>query len=323
MASKIIVHDSEGNDEEFLCERVMTIGRDPASTIQLKDPLVSRNHGILRLVGDSDYYLLDSGSRNGVFLNETRISSPVLLTDGDQICIGESALSFHQETTQEFQVESDRNVFAETLLNSKPDIRSIIVLVSDIRGFTTMSEAIPIGVLTRLMADWFEKVQSIVELRSGRIDKFIGDCVLAKWEVVGGGSTHANLQALHCALEIEEYTSGLHLSFPEIQSPLQIGVGLNKGEAAVGVSSYNTIMGDVVNIAFRLESVSKEIGSDLVMNSSFYQMLDKLFPVDRQQRVSVKGKLKDLTVLGMKFSEVRHCLENFRSADTRNIFEST
>ena len=60
MASKIIVHDSEGNDEEFLCERVMTIGRDPASTIQLKDPLVSRNHGILRLVGDSDYYLLDS-----------------------------------------------------------------------------------------------------------------------------------------------------------------------------------------------------------------------------------------------------------------------
>ena len=50
-----------------------------------------------------------------------------------------------------------------------------------------MSEAIPIGVLTRLMADWFEKAQSIVELRSGRIDKFIGDCVLAKWEVVGGG----------------------------------------------------------------------------------------------------------------------------------------
>ena len=40
MASKITVHDSEGNDEEFLCERVMTIGRDPASTIQLKDPLL-------------------------------------------------------------------------------------------------------------------------------------------------------------------------------------------------------------------------------------------------------------------------------------------
>ena len=61
----------------------MTIGRDPASTIQLKDPLVSRNHGILRLVGDFDYYLLDSGSRNGV-INETRISSPVLL-NGDPL----------------------------------------------------------------------------------------------------------------------------------------------------------------------------------------------------------------------------------------------
>ena len=48
-------------------------------------------------------------------------------------------------------------------------------------------------------------------------------------------------------------------------------------------------------------------------------MLDKLFPVDRQQRVSVKGKLKDLTVLGMKFSEVRHYLENFRSAVLRAL----
>ena len=104
----------------------MAIGRDPSSKIQLKDPLVSRNHGILRLVGDSDYYLLGSGSQNGVFLNETRISSPVLLNDGYQICIGESALSFYQETTQEFQVESDRNVFAETLLNSKPDIRPLL-----------------------------------------------------------------------------------------------------------------------------------------------------------------------------------------------------
>ena len=75
-----IKHKSE-KEEELLCVNVMTIGRDRTSTICIQDPLASRNHGIIRAVGRDQYYLLDTGSRNGIYHNSRRISSPVLLKE--------------------------------------------------------------------------------------------------------------------------------------------------------------------------------------------------------------------------------------------------
>ena len=81
------------------------------------------------------------------------------MNDGDQIKIGDSVMTFTQEKEEDPAMENTTTDFAETMHYIKADIRSIIVLVSDIRGFTTMSESLPIETLTKLMSTWFEDVQ--------------------------------------------------------------------------------------------------------------------------------------------------------------------
>ena len=303
---KIIHRDKR--EEDLLCTNVMTIGRDRSSTICLPDPMVSRNHGIVRSVGREQYYLLDSGSRNGIYHNNRRISSPVLLNDGDKITIGDSIITFSQEREEDALMENTTTDFAETMHYIKADIRSIIVLVSDIRGFTTMSESLPIETLTKLMSTWFEEVQKTVAQNHGIVDKFIGDCVLAKWEV-DSGDKESLMRALNTVSELNDLTAQLHIRFPEVGKPLKIGVGLNQGEAAVGIGVDNTIMGDVVNTAFRLETASKDLNSDIVINSSFYEMLED-FPVREEKNISVKGKTSELTVTTASFEQVKNYLSS-------------
>lgn len=301
---KIIYEDKR--EKELSCTNVMTIGRDRSSDICLRDPLVSRNHGMIRSIGKEQYYLLDTGSRNGIYHNSRRISSPVLLKNNDTITIGENTICFVQEddTLEETQdITNTANDLSETMHFIKTDIRSIVVLVSDIRNFTAISESLPITTLTQLMSYWFEGVQAIVERNSGIVDKFIGDCVLAEWEVASG-DTGCLFQALQTTIEINKFTASLYKKFPTLKYPLKIGVGLNQGEAVVGIGSDNTIIGDVVNIAFRLESASKDIGADVVMNSSFYSMLPHNFPVSEERSIIVKGRSIPLTVSAMSFRDI-------------------
>ncbi|MFH2045290.1 MAG: adenylate/guanylate cyclase domain-containing protein [Pseudomonadota bacterium] len=301
---KITLKDK--TEEELFCSNVMTIGRDKSSTICLKDPLVSRNHGIIRSIGKKQYYLLDTGSRNGIYHNSRRISSPVLLKNNDTFTIGDNSICFIQEEKRPDETQNIYNTpanYDETMHFVRADIRSIIVLVSDIRGFTSISEKLPITMLTELMSDWFEGIQAIVEQNFGIVDKFIGDCVLAEWEVESG-DTQSLFQALKTALEINRFTASLHKKFPKIKTPIKVGVGLNQGEAVVGIGSDNTIMGDVVNVAFRLESASKHIGVDVIMNSGFYTMLPKSFPVKDERSITVKGKSVPLTVSALSFKDI-------------------
>jgi adenylate cyclase len=310
MSASLKVLHKNNSVEEIACLSIMTLGRDKTSTIYLKDPLASRNHGVIRAVGRDQYYLLDTGSRNGIYLNNRRISAPMLLKDGDNVTIGDTIISFSQdyvEPSMEDTLENTAADFAETMHYIKADIRSIIVLVSDIRGFTTISESLPIESLTKLMSHWFQEVQTIVENNHGMVDKFIGDCVLAKWEVESD-DTESLISALKTASRLNEVTSELGDNFPEIGRPLQIGVGLNQGQAAVGIGVDNTIMGDVVNTAFRLETASKELGSDIVMNSSFYSLLPDNFPLSQEQQLNVKGKTEQLKVSTMNFDTLKNFL---------------
>lgn len=310
MPAFIRITHRDKKEEELMCVNVMTIGRDRSSTICLQDPLVSRNHGIIRAVGRDQYYLLDTGSRNGIYHNSRRISSPVLLKDKDIVTIGDSVMNFSQEDNSLEETLDGNTVtdFAETMHYIKADIRSVVVLVSDIRGFTSMSEKLPIETLTELMSTWFQEVQEIVEKNFGMVDKFIGDCVLAKWEVEAG-DTESLFQALQCSIELNRLTSKLHEKYKGIDQPLRIGVGLNQGEAAVGIGVDNTIMGDVVNTAFRLETASKDIGADVVMNSNFYSMLPNNFPLKDERSISVKGKEAELKVSSLSFNDIEEFMK--------------
>ena len=280
------------------CKTVMTLGRDKNSDIVLTDLRVSRNHAMVRRIGHGDYYLVDGGSANGSFINKHRVTMPTLLKNGDCISIGNSDFRFEQEAETHLGV--DTLSMQETIVHDSPVIKQITILVADIRGFTSLSEQLPIKTLTRLMNRWFTDVSDIILKNYGMVDKFIGDCVFARWETDTDKAMTVR-QALRAACMINSITRQLNKTFKELPEQIRIGVGINTGAASVGIGQDNSALGDAVNIAFRLESATKMLGKDIVMSESAYKYLPDTLWKGCEQYIKVKGRRDPVRICGIDF----------------------
>lgn len=299
----------QGQTHEIPCKTVLTLGRDRNSDIVVPDLHASRNHAMIRRIGRGDYYLIDSGSSNGSFINQQRVTTPRLLKDGDRIAMGRLEMEFKQSRKDEASV--DTLSLQDTLISDAPEIQQITILVADIRGFTTLSEQVDIRTLTKLMNSWFHQVSDAIIKHGGIVDKFIGDCVFARWE--SELDQHRTvLQALSAASAINQITRKLSETFTEVPEPITIGVGLNTGAASMGIGQENTALGDAVNIAFRLESASKFLGTDVVLSETAYQDLPAGFIDGRRQHVQVKGKRDPVRICTLDFNDVDQILAEMK-----------
>ena len=300
-----IRYKHQGTIQEIPCKTVLTIGRDRNSDIVLPDLHASRNHAMIRRIGLGDYYLIDSGSSNGSFINQQRVTTPRLLKNGDRITMGRVEMEFNQTKKDEALV--DTLSLQDTLISDTPEIQQITILVADIRGFTSLSEEVDIRTLTKLMNSWFHQVSDSILKHGGIVDKFIGDCVFARWES-DQDQQRTVLQALSAASSINQITRKLNETFTEIPEPITIGVGINTGAASMGIGQDNTALGDAVNIAFRLESASKFLGTDIVMSETAYRHLPAKVTEGRRQHVQVKGKRDPIRICTLDFSDVDQIL---------------
>ncbi len=138
------------------------------------------------------------------------------------------------------------------------------MLVADIRDYSSISEQLPMDLLAKLLGEWFRSVNDVIETNEGGVDKFIGDAVMACWLINGKNPEKDVRNTLKAAYELHVATELINQSYPQLQKPLQIGVGINTGEAIVGdvgsgrLQDY-TVLGDSVNLAFRLEKATKEL----------------------------------------------------------------
>jgi len=283
------------------CKTVLTMGRDKSSDIVLADLMVSRNHAMIRCIGNSDYYLIDGGSSNGSYINQQRVTMPRLLKHGDRIMIGGVEFLFEQDRNE--VVESDTVSMQETIVHDTPEIKTITILVADIRGFTSLSERIPIRTLTQLMNNWFNRVNDIIQQQNGIVDKFIGDCVFARWEA-DSDELKTVISALSAAQAINKMTEELNHSFTELSEELKIGVGINTGAASVGTGVDSSTLGDAVNVAFRLESATKVLGKDIVLSETAYCHLPEQYWKTLTQKIRVKGKRDPVRIFAVDFSDV-------------------
>jgi adenylate cyclase len=271
--------------------------------IVLSDRLISRNHAMVRCLSDNDYYIIDSGSANGSYVNGKRINKPTLLKNNDQITIGPITLIFQQQNKHPCSSSVLPYNCENTLSSATVHIEQIAILVADIRDFTRLSESVPIHTLSKLMSEWFYHVSASVDAHNGTLEKFIGDCVYARWDVVGpvGNVVHNVLRA---ALHIHRITDALNKNFPELPQLLRIGAGVNIGNAAVGVGQDNTALGDAVNTTFRLENASKALKCDVVVGHDAYIELPHTLWKGRERVIVVKGKRDPLRVCTLNFSEI-------------------
>jgi adenylate cyclase len=186
--------------------------------------------------------------------------------------------------------------------------REIVVLFCDIRHFTTLTEErLPFDIVF-LLNRYFSIVGRAIEDQGGRIDKFIGDGVMALFGL-GASPEEACRQALKAAasivVEIDKLAAELA---DELSMPLQIAIGIHSGRAVVGSMGYGnvkalTAIGDTVNVASRLESAAKEFDTALV----FSQPVATLSGVDitgiESREIAVRGRAEPLRVYIVPKSE--------------------
>lgn len=137
------------------------------------------------------------------------------------------------------------------------DKRRVAVLFSDIRGFTALSETMEPDAMARLLTEYFSEMVECVFRHGGTLDKFIGDAVMAQWGAPLGESDDAD-RAMSSAMDMMEALEKLNEHWAQQGRPtLQIGIGLNIGDAFAGnIGSERrleyTVIGDTVNVASRL-----------------------------------------------------------------------
>jgi adenylate cyclase len=170
------------------------------------------------------------------------------------------------------------------------ELRDVCILVLDIRGFTAFAEtAAPDAIVNYLNGLWSKAVE-IVNRHHGIVNKFLGDGFMA---VFGAPLVMGN----HCQNAINaarELVADIKRAPDEIP-PTRIGIGLHSGEALVGnIGSTErreyTVIGDVVNVAFRIEQLNKELNSSFLISESVQETVGELEGVESSVSLPIRGR---------------------------------
>ncbi len=179
--------------------------------------------------------------------------------------------------------------------------REIAILFADLRGFTSFSDAkLPYDVVF-VLNRYFSLMGQAVEQSGGRIDKFIGDGVMALFGVEAGAPEGCR-RALNAAQAMAESLDELNRSLGEdLPAPLRMGIGIHVGPVIVGEMGYGrakslTAIGDAVNTASRLEGLTKEFGAQLVVSEDVFQRAEVETAGFEERSTEVRGKRDGMTV---------------------------
>jgi adenylate cyclase len=179
--------------------------------------------------------------------------------------------------------------------------REIAILFADIRGFTALSESrLPYDVVF-ILNRYFAAIGGAVEAAGGRVDKFIGDGVMALFGIERGaqaGCRDALAAARLMSARLDELNASLRA---ELDRPLRIGIGIHCGPTIVGEMGYGnvaaiTAIGDAVNTASRLESLTKNFACELVVSEETASRAGLDLSAFPQREVEIRGKREVLAI---------------------------
>jgi adenylate cyclase len=194
--------------------------------------------------------------------------------------------------------------------------RVLTVMFCDMRNFTRVSEQMSPEDLRNLMNRFFSGMTTVIRAHRGTLDKYIGDAIMAFWGAPVDDPAHAT-HAVQAAIEMGEQLGDLNLELAQRGlPPIGVGIGLNTGLVCVGdmgssVRRSYTVMGDAVNLASRIEGLTRHYGVDVLVGQATRDAMAALegsgapgAPGDLAEgpawvevdRVRVKGKRRDVTL---------------------------
>jgi len=187
-------------------------------------------------------------------------------------------------------IESLPDDLSELQLGGKRQV--ITTLFADIRGFTTYSETHAPEQVVEVINHYFNIAGKIIRAQEGIVDKYQGDCVMANFNTPLHEVPDHALRAVRTAWEIQQAIKAYHQKMPS-DSRLQLGIGINTGEAVVGnVGAEDrmeyTAIGDAVNLAKRLQ---EEAGpGQILLGQSTYELVKDHVIVNKLEPIQVKGR---------------------------------
>ena len=183
--------------------------------------------------------------------------------------------------------------------------REVAILFADLRGFTALAEnKLPYDVVF-VLNRYFAAMGLAVEESGGRVDKFIGDGVMALFGVEGS-IEKACADALSAARRMAERLMEINDALKhDLEQPLRIGIGVHSGPVIVGEMGYGratalTAIGDAVNIASRLEAMTKEFGAQLVVSEGIAEHAGVDLGAFPREEIELRGRQAQLAVRVVK-----------------------
>ncbi len=173
--------------------------------------------------------------------------------------------------------------------------KKVTVLFADIRGFTALTERLPPEILVDILNGYIRRMSGAITRNHGVVNKLIGDGIMASFGTVRPNawqSTDAVAASVDMIRELTIYNRELASnSRPE----LAIGIGIHTGEAIVGIVGSEhlleyTALGDVVNVASRVETLTRALCADILITDAVERELDDRFELDKMEPAPVKGK---------------------------------
>jgi adenylate cyclase len=188
----------------------------------------------------------------------------------------------------------------EQVVSMEGESREMTILFSDVRGFTTISEGLDPKELSQLMNAFLSPLSSVINKHHGKVDKYMGDCIMAFWGAPTPLPDHAR-SAILAGIEMQKKLQELQPYYKERGWPeIHIGVGINTGKVSVGnmgseVRVAYTVMGDAVNLASRLEGITKQYGVGVMVGENTKNAVTD-FVYRELDHVRVKGKNEPVAI---------------------------
>jgi adenylate cyclase len=190
-----------------------------------------------------------------------------------------------------------KDLLAHGGLSKEGESRTITVLFSDIRGFTSLSETRTPEQVVSILNRYFGSQVEVIFRHGGCLDKFIGDAIMALWGAPLDDADHAK-HAVMAALEMSQTLEQFKQELGELGKSFDVGIGIHSGTAVVGIiGSENkreyTAIGDTVNLASRIEGLTKGVARLLVSEDTMRACAGAFDFVDRGS-YKVKGREKEV-----------------------------
>ncbi|HQN65881.1 MAG TPA: adenylate/guanylate cyclase domain-containing protein [Methylophilus sp.] len=185
-------------------------------------------------------------------------------------------------------------------INLAGESRDMTVLFCDIRGFTTIAEQMDPAQLSLMMSEFLTPLTQIIHQNRGTIDKYMGDAIMAFWGAPLKDPQHAR-NALQTALQMQAAVKHISDGFViKGWPPIEMGFGLNSGNMVVGNMGSRfrmayTVMGDAVNLASRLEGLTKLYDVNIIVSEAMKDQVPE-FAYRYLDTVRVKGKDKAVAI---------------------------